>query len=402
MKTILRALKRASVDRMRFLSCLHILNDGWLASLPLLLPFIRRDLDLSFSEIGFLTSIASLASVALALPSASLSNRFGGFRMLRFALVIYSFSFLITSGANSFAGFILAFTVGSIGFGMFHPISLSLVARSSSKSGLGKAMGNFTAIGDIGRIGVSACVTAMAAMCSWRITARLFGIIPIVLMLAYTALTRNEAFKREAGPRAKKTRGLLCNARLIQAIACSFIDSLASSSLFVFIPFRYMHRGASTALLGSLSGAFFVGNMLGKVVFGKIADIFESRTVFICSELVMAGLLVALSATTSVPAMAAISIALGAVTKGTVPVVNTFLATSFDDERLLDKAFGIASLVNGVASAAAPLLFGFITDRLGILRVFHTSAFLALLATLPVAFHIAGDRNRRAEPRRAA
>jgi len=242
----------------------------------------------------------------------------------------------------------------------------------------------------------------MAAMCSWRITARLFGIIPIVLLLAYTALTRNEAFKRDAEPRTEKIRGLRCKARFIKAIACSFIDSFASSSLFVFIPFLYMHRGASTALLGSLSGAFFVGNMLGKVVFGKITDIFESRKVFICSELIMAGLLVALSATASVPAMAVISIALGAVTKGTVPVVNTILATSIDDERLLDKAFGIASLVNGGASAAAPLLFGFITDRLGILRVFHASAFLALLATLPVTFHIAGAKDRRAEPRRSA
>jgi hypothetical protein len=76
-------------------------------------------------------------------------------------------------------------------------------------------------------------------------------------------------------------------------------------------------------------------------------------------------------------------------------VLNAILANSVDDERLLDKAFGIGSLVNGAASACAPLLFGLVTDTLGIVRVFQVSALFAIAAVIPMMLRIAGARRAR-------
>lgn len=397
-----RTFKAISANPIFGLSFLHVLNDGWLASLPLLLPFIQKELGIEFGKIGLLTSILGAAGVALAMPSASISRKFGGFRVLVLAAALYSCAFILTGLSSGFLALVLAFVLASLGFGIFHPIGFSLVAHSSEPERIGAQMGSFTAIGDIGRIGVAACVTLLVSWLGWRNAAFAFGCVPLALVLALVLSTRGGAIWSAAGGRSEEAHGLRCNVRFILAIASGCIDALASSSLFVFIPFLYLYRGASTALLGSLSGAFFVGNMLGKIVSGKITDRLGSRRTFVCSELLMAALLIGLCSARSVVLMAAISIALGAVTKGTVPVINTIITASVPDKRLYDKAFGIGSFANGIAAVLAPLLFGLVIDKSGILTVFRLCACFALAATLPLLAGLLLDRRDGRHSNKAA
>lgn len=401
MRGIRKTFKTVSSSPIFNLSFLHILNDGWLASLPLLLPFIQKDLHIEFSQIGLLTSILSVAGVILAIPAASISKRFGGFRVLALAAAIYSCAFILTGLSSGFLFLALSFILASVGFGIFHPVSFALVARIGKPEKLGAQMGSFTAVGDIGRIGVAACVTLLVSWLDWRNAAFIFGCIPLALVFAMVVSTKGNAIWAASGNGSEKAHGLHCNTRFIFAIASGCIDSLASSSLFVFIPFLYLYRGASTALLGSLSGAFFVGNMLGKVVSGKITDRLGSHKTFIFSEMLMAGLLIGLCAAKNVALIAAISIALGAVTKGTVPVINTIITASVADKRLYDKAFGIGSFANGIAAVIAPLLFGVIIDKRGILTVFWLSACFALAAILPLLIGIMIDGRQTRKSRKA-
>ena len=367
------------------LGFLHVLNDGWFASLPLLLPFIQGELGIDFAQVGLLSSLLSLAGVALALPAASIARKAGGLRTLVAGALLYSLAFVAVGLSSGFPSLVLSFGLASVGFGLFHPVGFAMVAHSSGPGELGRRMGGFTAVGDIGRVGVAACVTLLVALSGWRRTALAYGCVPAVLALGLYAASRGSPARSGPEEAGVKARGLRRNRRFLLATASGFIDALASSSLFVFIPFLFIHRGASTALLGSLSGAFFVGNMLGKVVLGRIADRLGSRKVFVLSELLMAGLLVALGAAKSLPALGVVSVLLGAVTKGTVPVLNTIIAASVPDRRLFDKAFGAGAFANGVAAVAAPLLFGWVIDERGIVAVFGVCAAFAVAAVVPVA-----------------
>lgn len=383
-------------DPLSHVGFLHVLNDGWLASLPLLLPFIQGDLGIDFAQIGLLTSVLSMAGVALALPAASIARKAGGFRTLVAGAVLYSLAYIAVGLSGNFASLLLSFGLASVGFGLFHPIGFALVAHASGAEELGKRMGGFTAVGDIGRVGVAACVTLLVALVDWRRAALVYGCVPLVLALGLFAASRRLSPRPDPAPGRGEARGLRRNRRFILAAASGFIDTLASSSLFVFIPFLYVHRGARAALLGSLSGAFFVGNMLGKVLSGRIADRLGSGKVFVLSELLMAGLLLALSGAKSVPAMIAISVLLGAVTKGTVPVLNTIIADSVPDRRLFDKAFGVGAFANGIAAAAAPLFLGWVIDERGIVAVFRICAALAVAAIVPVAIGALGRKREGA------
>jgi len=84
-----RIFSVANTKRSPFvtLNVLHILNDGLLASLPLLLPFVQNELNIDYGRIGILTSIIGMAGVVLAMPAAIIGRKMGGFKTLVLAAV---------------------------------------------------------------------------------------------------------------------------------------------------------------------------------------------------------------------------------------------------------------------------------------------------------------------------
>lgn len=368
------------------LSFLHVINDGYLASMPLLLPFVQGELGIGFREIGLLGSILGASGTALALPSSWLAKRYGGMRILFVAVFLYSLSFLIVGFSSGFYTLAAAFFLASIGFGVFHPIGFALVAGTSDAKAIGKKMGNFTAVGDFGRIGIAAAVTFFVSIISWRGTAFAYGLTPLVCITFSFFLFRQQGGKPEQPGRQEKNKAqsLLRNGTFIMMALAGALDSLASSSLFIFLPFLLLHRGIPTALIGTLSGAFFAGNLLGKVIIGRFVDRFGGFRVFTISELSMAALLVMLALSPSVPAIIVLSVCLGALAKGTVPVVTSLVASSVGPEGSLEQAFGVSSFIGSFAGILAPLAFGFLAAKYGIISVFLFSACIALSAILPV------------------
>jgi len=161
-------------DDLTILNILHIFNDGFIVSLPLLLPFIKNELNFNLTQVGLLGSVLNLLGVFLAIPAGIIASKYGGLKSLTWAVVFYSAGFAITSISPNFWFIALAFIIAGSGFGLFHPIAFATVANLSSKTNRGKAMGNFTAIGDLGRVGISSGITIFATYLGWRLTSGIY------------------------------------------------------------------------------------------------------------------------------------------------------------------------------------------------------------------------------------
>ncbi|MDO9028152.1 MAG: MFS transporter, partial [Candidatus Roizmanbacteria bacterium] len=170
-------------NRLTQIFTLHFFNDGFLASIILLLPFIAKDLRLSLTQVGFLSSIVSLSGILLSLPAGHLSSRFGAIKILILSIIFYSLGFLFTGLSHSYLFLIFAFFTASISFGSFHPVSFSLVTRLSKKENLGKTIGDFTAIGEFGRICLSGFLSFIAFSIGWRQTSFIYVIISVLLLI---------------------------------------------------------------------------------------------------------------------------------------------------------------------------------------------------------------------------
>lgn len=367
------------------LPILHLFNDGYLAAMPLVLPFAAEEFSIPLSMVGLLGSLLSFSGIILALPAGAAAARFGAVRLLSFAVLCYSIGFLLLGTAGGIAAIFAAFILGSIAFGIFHPIAFSAVAKESSSSQLGRNMGIFAATGDIGRIAFAAAVTFIIGLTSWRFTSFLYGIAALFLFLFcfIYALRRNDGNKETASKSKKKLDySILKKKAFGLSNTASFLDSFANASLFIFIPFLLTFRGIDAAFIGVFTSVFFVGNLLGKVIMGRLTDRVKEEYLFIGCECCIFIALIILALSPSAVIISLLALILGFFTKGTVPIVSTMIAQSVGETEY-EAAYSVNSLSTSIANTLAPLFFGLLADILGVQAIFFSCGIVALLAAIP-------------------
>lgn len=367
------------------LPILHLFNDGYLAAMPLVLPFAAEEFSIPLSMIGLLGSLLSFSGIILALPAGAAAARFGAVRLLSFAVLCYSIGFLLLGTAGGIAAIFAAFILGSIAFGIFHPIAFSAVAKESSSSQLGRNMGIFAATGDIGRIAFAAAVTFIIGLTSWRFTSFLYGIAALFLFLFcfIYALRRNDGNKETASKSKKKLDySILKKKAFGLSNTASFLDSFANASLFIFIPFLLTFRGIDAVFIGVFTSVFFVGNLLGKVIMGRLTDRVKEEYLFIGCECCIFIALIILALSPSAVIISLLALILGFFPKGTVPIVSTMIAQSVGETEY-EAAYSVNSLSTSIANTLAPLFFGLLADILGVQAIFFACGIAALLAAIP-------------------
>ena len=110
-------------NKLTQIFALHFFNDGFLASIILLLPFIKQDLNLSLTQVGILTSILSISGILLSLPAGYFGHKIGAIKILSFAIFFYSIGFIAVGFSFSYFYLVISFLIAALGFGIFHPIA---------------------------------------------------------------------------------------------------------------------------------------------------------------------------------------------------------------------------------------------------------------------------------------
>ncbi len=382
-----------------FLPVLHLFNDGYLAAMPLILPFAADELNISLTLVGLLGSLLSFSGIVLALPAGIAASRFGALRILSAAVLGYAAGFILLGFSSGIITVTLAFLLGSVSFGIFHPIAFSAVAKVSSKSSLGKDMGIFAATGDIGKIALAGLLTFIIGFSSWRTASEIYGCAAILLFLLYFIISHRKDWKvneKKTEVKRKPDYRILKKKPFALANASSFMDSFANASLFIFIPFLLTFRGIDASYIGIFSSIFFIGNLLGKVIMGRLTDRIRKEYLFIGSEICIFVSLVSLALTPSLTAISTLAFLLGLLTKGTVPITSTMVAESVckDD---FETAFSINSLSTSIANTIAPLFFGFLADYLGVQAIFFACGFAALCSVVPAAVMLKDSRGKHTD-----
>lgn len=379
------------MSSLRTLKFLHILNDGFYTSALLLLPFIAADLELDFTRVGLLGTAVNMLQIFLAVPAGYFALKLGGLRLLVLGVLLYGLGYFGMAVTSGFFLLIPAFLLAGIGFAIFHPVAFALVSKNSPQAIRGKTMGDFTAIGDIGKIGISAGVTFLIAYIGWRLSALSFAFVSAAIFVFLYRFIPDQKINSSASTHSPKTDLSLFfkNKKFVYSTISGALDTFASNALFVFLPFLLLKRGVDPAILGSFTAAFFVGNFIGKSLLGRLVDKYGGSSIFIISEVLMAVFIVILASSASLIIIIGASIILGFFTKGTAPVIQTMVAESVDADSSYEKTFGINFVIVGIAQTIAPITLGFFSDRIGIVNAFNISALAALLAVIPAyAFKI--------------
>ncbi len=368
---------------------MHIWSDLFFALLAPLLPLIKEDLGLTFTEVGMLRSVFTGASAVLQIPAGLLAESAGEFWLLILGNLWVSAGLLAMALSGSFVVLLIMSAIGGLGGGAQHPLASSMVSRAYDAGGRAGAVGFVNFAGDLGKMiaPLVAGLLAGAVNARWRTAFWWVGWGGLAFMLA-AALSRRWVDVGRPARRERRSEdggGGEGEARMGGFVALSAVgalDGAARTSALVFLPFVMADKGMGAAEISAALFLLFAGGAAGKFVCGWLGDRMSALSLIWTTKGLTAALLVAaLYAPAALILPLAVLIGIGL--NGTSSVLYATVAT-FTPPGRRARFYGSFYTTNEIGSVLAPLAYGAAADALS-LNAAMIAMGIATAAILPAS-----------------
>ena len=346
-----------------FGSAMHVWNDLFIALMVPLLPFIKEDLDLSFTEVGLLKSVFTGATAILQIPSGILAETTGEFWLLILGNVWVGLGLVAMALSSSFAVLLGLSFLGGLGGGAQHPLASSMVSRAYEDGGRSTAVGTVNFAGDIGKMIAPLIAGAVAISFGWRAALWVTGVASLVFMLVTTMARRNIDIGRpvqEISADSQSGGGSVQMGGFVTLSGVGFLDSATRGAALAFLPFVMVAKGMNPAQVTGMLFFLFLGGAIGKYVVGWLGDRFGSVSLIWGTKGMTALLLISALTAPSV-AMVPLMIILGVGLNGTSSALYATVADFVPPNRRA-RLYGFFYTTNEAGAVLAPIIYGVIAD----------------------------------------
>lgn len=371
-----------------FGSSMHVWSDLCFALMVPLLPIIKEDMGLSFTQVGLLRSVFNGASAVLQVPAGLLAETAGEFWLLVLGNIWVSAGLVAMAASPIFVVLLVAAGIGGLGGGTQHPLASSMVSRAYDDRGRSTAVGTVNFAGDLGKMAAPVVAGIFAVTLGWRVTLLIVGIAGVALMMASSATRRlvdvGSLVARDAASPSDHD-GPVEQPRMAGFVALSFVgvlDSAARTAALVFLPFVMDAKGMGPAQISFMLFLLFAGGAAGKFVCGWLGDRFGAVSLIWGTKGLTAALL-ALSVVTPSIALAPLLVLTGIGLNGTSSVLYATVAEFVPPERRA-RFYGFYYTTNEVGTVVSPLVYGLVADLFS-LSVTMVVMGIATASILPVS-----------------
>ncbi|HEV2126443.1 MAG TPA: MFS transporter [Chloroflexota bacterium] len=402
--TIVRRLTGFPVlaaPRWQLTACvaMHVVNDGLFAGVYPLIPLVAADLGLSYAEAGALKTAFSGSSSVLQVPAGMAAERLGEQFLLALGTGWVGVGLLTMAAAAGFWPLLALAVVAGIGGNVQHPVASAVVSRLYDGRGRATAIGTLNFAGDIGKVLAPLLVGLVSLTYGWRggflvlgVLGAIFGLLYLLAVPSPAAIAEHrvpspdhpssEAAVQAVAPRLIGRWGI-GNPRLFAMLTgIGVLDSAARGAALVFVPFLLQEKGADPASMSFYFAVIFAAGAAGKFICGPLGDRFGNVGVIAITELITAGALVGVVLAPLQWTIAAL-LPLGFVLNGTSSVLYASVASLVHASRRA-RGYGLYYTCSLVASAAAPIVYGFLADRTDLGTTFIVMAAVTALI-VPIA-----------------
>jgi FSR family fosmidomycin resistance protein-like MFS transporter len=366
----------------------HFLDDGFADSIYLLLPFIAAELHLSFSEVGVLKGVFSGAMGLFQIPMSLLGEKIGELWVIAGGTFGLAGGFLFLSAATTFPGIFssLVFAKG-IGAGQ-HGLSSSVLSRIFEQSGRRAAMGTFNFAGDVGKVALPFILALLINLMGWRpavFALSLGGIFSGIVLWILARKTRIDApppakAEREVAPAGRW--GIKDRKGFSALLTIGIVDISTRTALLTFLPFLLLQKGVSPDRVGFALTVLFAGGAAGKFTCGILAEWFGIIPMVVATEALTTAGILALFVTSGKATWVLLPL-VGIFLNGTSSVLYATVAEVISPSGR-SRGYGLYYAVTLTSGAVAPVLYGFITDFMGLSFSIVCTALMALI-TIPLS-----------------
>jgi nitrate/nitrite transporter NarK len=246
-----------------------------LGALALLLPLIRQDIGMSFTQAGALSVVSTVSYATMQLPSGYLADRFPTRTVVIVGLLGLNILTLLIAVAPSYA--VLAVLLFAIG--IFRALSFSSgITETTIAFGENRratAMNVFMAVPFVSHIALGIVGPPLAPVLGWRGLFVLFGAVSLIPIAVYWFVTRDSAVVHRPAthPDRAEVRRLLRQPTVWLSSFINFNRLAVLSSLRFWLPtYLLTDKSLSLSTAGLLVAAASTVSIAASLVGGRIAD----------------------------------------------------------------------------------------------------------------------------------
>jgi MFS family permease len=376
-----------------------------IGSFYVLLPFIQRDLQLSYTAVGVLFSVFHISAFAANFGSGLLVDVTGRRVLLMAASLSLGAAAFLASGWAQEMTFLIAMMVliGATN-NLWHPPAISFLSRLYPNSrGYTLSIHAFGA--SFGDIIAPLAMGVLLVGLSWQSTAKISA-LPVFILAAVIGVFLMARDSTESDQNGEKKRGLslaeylrgittLLRDRSVVGLALmAGVRSMAQSGLLLFIPLYLANvLQVGPTMVGLGIAAMQLGGMVAGPIAGTWSDRIGRRPVVLAglsgSTIVIAALTLAGNEILFISGISVLGFMLFAVR----PVVHSWMM-DLTPPAMAGSATSVLFGAQSLLSGAAPLLGGIIADIWGLTVVFYALAGVMLVANVLVYMLPHHDRDK--------
>ena len=355
---------------LAFGSVTHIWSDLFFALLIPLLPYIKNDLYLSYTQVGLLRSIYSGSSAVLQIPAGFLAENTGEFWMIVGGNIWVSVGLIFMGVVPGFYSLLTASALGGLGGGTQHPLASSMVSRAYDSSGRSSAVGTVNFAGDIGKMFAPVIAAFFIFLSGWGMAMWAVGIAGVVFMCIFVGFRRGFELDKRDKDNIHEPRNSVDGhekediSGFVLLTGLGMLDSAVRNATLILFPFILLERGMREDQLVVALFLLFAGGACGKYICGWMND--RTGTISLI-WLTKGGTVCLLGASLFLSPLFLwpIAIVLGIGLNGTSSVLYATVARFIPASRR-PRYYGYFYTTNEIGTIGAPLLYGFIADLMGL------------------------------------
>ncbi len=370
----------------------HGMTDWYPGTLYIVLPYLAKDLGLTYSQVGILMGWNSFSSFFVNLPGGMIVDMVGKVGLLLgLAVALTGLPYFFLGFSPSYVMAMIVVTFVGIGTNLWHPAAFSLLARRYPER-KGFAIAVHLMAGNLGNTLAPMAIGVVLTFLMWR-QILILNVIPGVLLGFVLWRLLSKAGRIHAEGKGKEpslkeywlaVRTMARNKSILLLCLLAGMRSMTQNGLFTFLPIYLAHElEYSSALVGIYLTVFRAAGIVATPITGTISDKKGRRPVLTAGLLTSTVVLVALAVFKLKFFFIGGLAILGFFLFSLSPVMLAWMMDLTPKNvggTTVSALFGIQSLF----AAFAPPLCGFIADRYGILYSFYFLAFTILGANFVV------------------
>ena len=370
----------------------HGITDWYPGTLYIVLPYLAKDLGLTYSQVGILMGWNSFSSFFVNLPGGMIVDMVGKIGLLLgLALALTGLPYFFLGFSPGYVMAMIVVTFVGTGTNLWHPAAFSFLARRYPER-KGFAIAVHLMAGNLGNTLAPMAIGIALTFLIWR-HILILNVIPGVLvgfvlwrLLAKAGRIQAEGKGKE--PSLKEywlaVRTMARNKSILLLCLLAGMRSMTQNGLFTFLPIYLAHElKYSSALVGIYLTIFRAAGIFATPITGVVSDKKGRRPVLTAGLLTSTVVLFALAILKLKFFFIGGLAILGFFLFSLSPVMLAWmmdLAPKNVGGTTVSALFGIQSLF----AAFSPPVCGFVADRFGILYSFYFLASTILVANFLV------------------